>query len=266
MFKKLTTVLSVLCFSAFAFADGAEGDIKISGEVILDIVSEYNFRGVNQEDEGLIVQPAVDLDIGLTETFSIVVGAWGSVHGEETGSDNGWDELYEVDYYIGAQLQVKDIALGLAYKWYTSPNDAFNTVEEVALVATYNDSKHWENGFSGLQPHISIAIETENATDGGDEGVFLEIGISPTLPLVNIADRDVTLSVPVTLGFSLDEYYAISDDDGLGYVEVSTIVNVPLVGNWTLHAGPVFLWLIDDIDQSNDNFEVIGKIGASLSF
>lgn len=254
-----------------------------------DVYSKYYFRGIIQEDQGVIFQPWGEVGVSLysneeAEAFSsldFTVGIWNSFHSEHTGAaGSGPDIWYESDIYVGLGFGiVGDLSGSVTYTAYTSPNGAFNTVEEVALGLDYDDTSLWEDagieGFS-LAPSVTIAFETDNTAFGPDEGIYLQLGIEPSFAITN---TPVTLSFPVTVGLSIDDYYeavegSSTDQDTFGFVQAGIVASMPLevipaeFGAWDLSAGVYFLHLGNNLEDANssDDFEVIGKLGLSMSY
>tara|TARA_Y100000034_G_C6900069_1_gene415943 strand:- start:1945 stop:2829 length:885 start_codon:yes stop_codon:yes gene_type:complete len=251
---------------------------NITGEVNIDVYSQYFFRGIYQEDDGLIAQPSLELNWKAFENASLVFGTWNSFHSEETGADgSGLEALYESEFYAGVDFPVptlENVNATVLLSSHTSPNDAFGTYNEIDFTLGYDDSEFWNvdiPGFEGLQPSITLVTEIDGAADGGDEGSYLELGIAPSVTIVEDAQHPISLTVPVVVGIGLDDYYesAVSGSgNGIGFVDVGLDFQRPLAKNVKLTAGPHFLWLTEDTDvfNSGDNFEIIGRIGVSISF
>ena len=60
---------------------------RLSGVFALTAVSQYFFRGILQENQGLILQPSLELNYSLFEggtgaltSSTLTLGAWNSVH------------------------------------------------------------------------------------------------------------------------------------------------------------------------------------------
>lgn len=103
---------------------------------------------------------------------------------------------------------------------YTSPSDAWEHVEEVNLSAAFDDSESlggWTMRPRTLLQHLRRGA---NFTDGADArpGTYLELGIAPG-PDAAFGETTVEIRFPVTVGFSLHEYYEDADgnDDTFGY-------------------------------------------------
>ncbi|MFU8829655.1 MAG: hypothetical protein ACNA8P_09515, partial [Phycisphaerales bacterium] len=157
---------------------------------------------------------------------------------------------------------------------FSSPNDAFNYLDEIALTFAWDDSG-WINGFT-LAPYATLALEVGGGqATGDDRGLFLGLGIEPSHTFEATPIGDLTLSLPIEVGFSLDDYY--QDDDGdnkaFGYLTIGLGASVPLpfpsgFGAWSLSAGVDYLILGSSNKALNDgdSAEWIIHAGISVEF
>lgn len=289
-------------------AAGADGPNlgRVSLSLASDFVTGYYFRGIAQEAQGLIWQPAVEVGFSLSEnsdnlvsSLSLVGGIWGSLHSEGTGAVSGPSKWYEADLYAGIAMTLGDsFSSNVLYTAYTSPNGAFNDVEEVSIDLAYDDSALWADqglfslsGFDGFQPYILFAFEVNDQADGGNgnaagfnEGTYLELGVSPSMLLIDSENQPITMSVPVALGLSLEDYYEFTDstgartDESFGYLKVGLLFSTPITaipsdfGSWEAYAGVDFLFIGESAAQANNTgrddigFEVIGSFGISMGY
>src|SRR5690349_15949259 len=100
----------------------------VKGAWGLDLTNQYFFRGILQENQGLIVQPWVELGYDLYEGDDAVrdldakFGFWNSVQEEPGGNGGDW---YECDFYLDASMQFRERwQFNARYTAYTSPNNA----------------------------------------------------------------------------------------------------------------------------------------------
>ena len=254
---------------------------KVSVSAGSDWTSAYFFRGILQEDQGLILQPWAELGLNLGRV-DLSLGSWNSFHDEQTGAgeDTTSDSWYEADFYLGLATPINEmLSLSVTYTSYTSPNDAFDTVNDLAFGLGYDDS-----GSEGLalNPSLTVIFETDGQADqngeptGTDEGVYVEIAIAPSFsPSADGALSNLSVEVPVTLGLSAEDYFedGDGDDDTFGYLDIGIEGSLPLAvpadsGVWSLTAGVHFLYLGDNLEQINndDDFEVIGTLGVSMEY
>lgn len=278
-----TALLTCLAAPAAAQdpADPNTGAITVSGAV--DFANAYMFRGIRQETDGLIMQPYLDLGINLyngegsLKSFGINVGSWNSLHG---GGDSGTNNTrnaklwYESDFYTTFNFGlVNGVTAGLTYTAYTSPNDGFTSVKEIAFKIALDDSS--QLGKFSLKPYGLIASEMDTSTNTGQAdagkkaGTYLELGIAPgySWPKFSVA-------VPVKVGISLRDYYEhpiTQEDSSFGFASVAGIVTYPLTskatkfGSWNVHGGveyqrlgttaEEFLYL-GDLSSADDPAEV----------
>lgn len=268
-------------------APAAAEEKRIHFRFAADWTSAYYFRGIRQEDDGFIFQPSAELSFDLASweggSFKAFFGTWNSFHDEETGVPQGEesdfsDTWYEADLYGGVAVTLGNFGFSALYTTYTSPSDAWETIDEVILGASYDDSSLWgESGFA-LNPSLTFAIETSaDYADGADtqRGIYLQPGLSPgfsaTLPLL----QEVDFAFPIVVGLSLDDYYEDStgEDNAFGYVSVGGKMTFGLpipssFGDWKLSLGVYGLFLGDTTKEFNDDdeTEVIGSVGISIEF
>jgi len=262
--------------------EGDKADLsRLSFSLGADVTNAYYFRGFLQEDSGFILQPWADLafDIYQSDDASVNVqaGSWNSFHGEATDagtSDDFLEHWYEADLYAGMGATLGPWTVDARYYFFMSPSDAFGTVDEFTFTLGFDDSE-WMGAWA-LNPRALLAIETgSNATNGFDNGVYLELGVEPGWMTDLGGLREVEISFPLVVGLSLSDYYKgeNGEDDVFGYVSFGATVAMPLggestLGAWTVTMSVQGLYLGDAASSFNDNddIEAIGAIGVSVSF
>ncbi|MGC4084006.1 MAG: hypothetical protein QM736_18325 [Vicinamibacterales bacterium] len=224
----------------------------------LDVVSSYLFRGIRQHATGVAIWPATNANVAWHSSdtglrgASLDIGTWNSLHTGDTGADGPTGKLwYESDFYTTVTLGVAHgIGLGATYTAYTSPNNAYTTVKEIAVKVAVDDTAAL--GRAAMKPYALVAIEVDTApgvgqADGGRRaGRYLELGVAPgrSWPRASI-------TVPVKVGLSLADYYErnvgnettpVFEDSRFGFASVAGVVTVPLgvstrFGTWNLRGG-----------------------------
>lgn len=244
---------------------------RLSFTLGADWVSSYFFRGYVQEDRGFIVQPHAEVGFELVrpdrpEGFGVTLsaGTWNSFHSEKTGSTgDGVESWYESDLYAQLSVACGRLSVGAGYTFYLYPNSDFSTVQELSLTAAYELDEGTLFGKALGTPSVGVFIETDNSNVSGDESVYLELAFGPAFEVLG---GRATVSVPVTVGLSLDDYY----DDAFGYVAVGVDVAIPLTsGEWgdaSLTLGGRLLVLGDAARAANGGDDVDGYAYAGLSF
>jgi hypothetical protein len=265
-----------------ADAPGEPVGSAIGVQLNLDFTTGYFYRGIVQEDSGLIVQPAARVTVNLLESEALkldaFVGAWNSFHGQKTGSRTHGDfseYWYEADLLGGVTLTRGKLALTTSYTFLTSPNDAFETVQELGFTLALDDSE-WLGAWA-MKPYATLAFETgADASDGADSdtGTYLELGIGPGFSF-DAGKTPVTITFPASVGLSLSDYYQDSagDDETFGFAQIGVRASVPLgepgrYGAWTLGGGVALLLLGDHTSDYNagDDAEVIATVGVQGNF
>jgi hypothetical protein len=239
--------------------------VAITGGV--DFMSAYVFRGIYQEDSGTIMPPYADVGIALGKGVSLNVGNWNSIHSGPSGHRGHGNAWYEADYYGSVTFTAGKLKPGVLFTSYTSPNEAFGSVHELAGVLAYDDSA---SAFP-LSPKVIIGTELHGQADGGaGRGTYLELGIRPALA----AAKALTFYIPVKVGMSLNNYYeGPTGSNRFGYFDTGVIASVPLgflsgTGSWEAHGGVDFLWLGDNMKllNSGDRFKPVGVVGVSFAY
>jgi len=252
--------------AAPAMAQDAPPTVTVSAGI--DLTNQYMFRGIRQHSSGIATWPFIDLGVGAFQgegalkSVGINVGSWNSAH----SSPGGW---YESDAYATLSLGFGGgVALASTYTSYTSPNDSFTHVKEVAFKLSVDDSAAL--GSAALKPYGLVAFElaTEPGryqADGGLEGGrYLELGIAP-----GVSGSNASLTIPVKVGLSVGNYYELDGvDNKFGFFSVGGLVTVPLGSHFNVHGGAEFQALGDTTKALNqgDGSQVIGSLGFGFSY
>ncbi|MBB6430949.1 TorF family putative porin [Algisphaera agarilytica] len=240
-----------------------------------DVVSTYMFRGIEQEDSGLIVQPYVEVGAPLGDTgLDFTLGTWSSIHSNATGAvAGGPSNWYESDLYAGLGYAINDqFAVSATFTGYYSPNNAFADIEEIAFGVEYDDSEAL--GDYAFAPYALLAIETRDA--GGSEDVYLELGGAFSAFFIESEDLPVELSFPIALGLSIDDYYtdAGGDNEFFGFFKIGAAASMPLdfipsdYGVWSASAGLDLYFVNDDAGllDDGDDFEIAALLGVGMEY
>ena len=261
---------------------------KVSFSTGVDFSHAYFYRHFKQEREGFVAQPYGEMNFNVysdddgfgLSRITFTLGQWNSLHTGPTGADGSAENTaawYESDYYTGVTLAIDNWEAGITYTSLLSPNDSFTTVQELAFGLAMDDSSIL--GALSLQPHVLLVLEVKGQTDGGDsEGVYLELGVEPGLDII---DGAASVSFPVSLGFSLINYYenGISTDtpfgfnDNFGHFDAGAVIAVPLgmpeaYGSWELTGGIHLIALGSYLERINDGdgVQAIGSLGISVGY
>lgn len=244
-----------------------------------DFANAYFFRGYLQNKEQFNSQFWMDAGFDIAETgdttWTANVGIWNAFDdGDAAGvSDSFTENWYEADFYFGLGFEHNKWSGSATYTFYTSPADAFGTVEELIFGFGYDDSE--DLGKWALSPSLTLAVETDESADGLDSGIFLGLGVEPGVSFDSEGFENFGLSFPAEVGLSLSDYYqdGAGDDETFGYFQVGAVASVDLpisagYGAWTVSAGVHGLFLGDTPEAVNDgdSSEVFGTVGLSISY
>ena len=258
-------------------ASPASAQVVVTGG--LDLVNQYNFRGIRQNTDGVSIWPYIDFGFtpfmgdGGLKTVGVNVGTWNAFNSQiddftnldgETTS-NKW---YESDLYATVAFGFGTTALGVTYTSYTSPANLFTHVKELAFKVSADDSAVL--GRAALKPYALIAFElgTElgvGQADGGFEaGRYVELGVAP-----GVSGARASFTLPVKLGLSVGDYYELNGTDHkFGFFSVGGLVTVPMGSQLNVHGGVEFQALGETTEALNgdDASEVILSIGLGFAF
>jgi hypothetical protein len=236
-------VLAVVLWASPAWAQDPPPVVVTGG---LDLVNQYNFRGIRQNTDGVSIWPYVDFGFtpyrgdGGVKTVGVNVGSWNAFHSQiddftnldgETTS-NKW---YESDFYATLGLGFGTPSLAFTYTSYTSPANLFAHVKELAVKLSVDDSAQLGRG--ALKPYALVAFELsdDGQADAGDaKGTYVELGVAP-----GYAGSRASLAVPIKLGLSASDYYEFGtgEDSKFGYFSIAGLVTVPMGAHANIHGG-----------------------------
>ncbi len=288
--RKITTSrIRVLGATAAALAIGfpvtaqadetAERPSRVSGIAQVDLSNAYYFRGIKQERDGIIVQPWAELYLNLYQAedgpirdVSIGAGVWNSIHGDGTLAEHSPTSIYETDWYPLISIGLPGgLTWTTTYYFYTSPNGAFSTAQELNFKLAWDDSETL--GRFALAPWANLAYETDRTAFGDRKGVGVQMGIAPTLYAHDDERFPIEVTFPIELGLSIDDYYEETgvSNDTFGYLSWGLSVRIPLGfldpswGAWAVTAVGKGYTFGDSLEEANGGDELQAQGVGSLS-
>jgi hypothetical protein len=245
----------------------------------LDMVNQYNFRGIRQNADGVSIWPYIDFGFtpyrgdGSLKTVGVNLGTWNAFNSEIDGFTNRDGETtgnkwYESDLYATVSFGLGTPTLAVTYTSYTSPANLFSHVKELAFKVSADDSAVL--GRAALKPYALIAFELGTKpglgqADGGPEaGRYVELGVAP-----GFSGSRASFALPVKLGLSVGDYYELDGEDHkFGYFSVAGLVTVPMGSQLNVHGGVEFQALGETTEFLNggDASQIIGSIGLGFAF
>jgi len=240
----------------------------------MDAASSYMFRGIYQEDRGVVAPAFLDMKIPLYAgrgRFSAVranVGMWNSFHSGPTGAQGRSSAWYEADYYASLTATAGHWSPGVIFTLVTSPNDAFSTVYELGASVEYDDS---DRRFP-LAPRAFIVAEVAGQMDGGSvPGRYAEVSIKPTRSLGRSGPMSFAMAMPVKSGASLHGYYESGTTGSPFFASAGLVPSVAVAGprvSFELHAGLELMRLgaAPSAFNAGHHTKPIVTVGASVTY
>lgn len=240
--------------------------------VAFDVPSVYVLRGLVQEREPAFTgQSLVDLTAtlssgdGAVKRMALNLGWWSSYHTGASGT-SGPSQLshYEEDFFAMLNLRFGgNLDVDAGYRARTSPNRMFGTVNEAQLRVAHTGR---------FNPYGVLVFELgdESADGGRNKGSYAELGMAPRFA----ARGRATLSVPVRIGLSLQDYYeTFGQDSRFGFFAVGGLVTWPLgttgrFGAWHLRGSADVYALGDTPKMFNDGkgTKAVALIGVGITY
>lgn len=257
-------------------ADGGAIDVSAT----FNVMNQYVFRGVRQNDTGVAMWPAGDIGLnvhsgeGTVKRVRLKFGFLNSLHTGDTGSGGptgrSWYES-RVSGALAMQL-AGGVSVEGSYTTFMSPNDMFSTTKEVAIKVAMDD--HHSLGDAALNPYAFIAFEVDAGTgegqlDGGMKaGRYLEFGVAP-----KYSTRRIGFAAPVSVGLSIGDYYELATEDHtFGFASIGGIATVPVrrspaAGSWNVRGGVQYqlLGTTPKAFNGGDRTQLVGSIGVEFS-
>jgi len=214
------------------------------------------FRGVRQLENSPIVKTNVDIRANVIDTDGFALRPYIGIQNSfaERSTANPPLSFYEADIYMGLDWTFKALTIRTAYDAHPSPNGSFATIHEVEVSAWYDDAELWKS--TGLPfklaPHAGLYRELRDnnntpflRSDPRRLDTYIEAGITPQVSISPMGEKmPITISAPVTMGFSPDHYYDLSGlghTASIGYLSASLIGSIPVpiperFGHWQYEA------------------------------
>lgn len=281
---RLFTTAAVLgAIATPAIAQEEEG-AAITASASVDYVSHYVFRGYEQDesDIGAGIQPGIEFTLPVDDGIGLTVGTWGSIHtdtaeaGTTTPGKSNPNYWYEQDVYAGLGFDIGDLSISTGLTYYTYPSSAANIdITEYYISVGFDDSELL--GDFAFNPYALLAIELQKNA-AADEAIYMELGGEFAVPM---GDAPFSLSIPVAVGLSIEDYYNDATGGGnfWGFVSVGAIASVPMsdligtdeyFGAWDLSGGVVMYFMNSDVGgispntaNEGDNYQLVVTAGLS---
>ena len=252
--------------------------LHVTGEVGMETAGFFRgvFDDVPEDLDAVEIGPTLRLTLelpsaGLVREPSLTVGSGNNFWTDEVlpTDDDSLDDWFESDNFVGLATGLgEDWQAALTYTHYGSPNDVSPTAEEVAVAAKYAGLSL---GGVALAPQLKAAFPVDEG-----EGAFLQLSTAPALPRSGFLGSDVSITLPLTLGLGIADYYGPETDEA-AYLSAGAAVSVPLplppdYENWALGASASLLWREDDLADADppvadgENVVAIGGLAITVAY
>jgi len=275
--KRVLASMSILLLSSAAWADpttqpadsSSSSPWSISAQVT--DTSAYFFRGDNQGDDNhLIIQPELTIGYSFYSsdkqlTITPYLDLWGNLTDKHFGNEDNW--FNELDITPGVEFKTGRVDFSVEAITYYSPVDAFKLYEEGGFKLGFDDTGLTPLPFA-LNPHLDAYQQITRTADNAPMGSYMELGLAP---LFNIAKLPMTVTIPVTLGTSLQHYYhdAAGADQFVGFGSAGVLVTWNVTDHWSIAGGADYYRLFAQnlIDDNNgDHSTVVGHMTLGYSY
>ncbi len=258
---------------------------RISADAGVTFTTDYISRGIQLENQGLIAQPYGNIYFtafegsGTMSKLTLFGGVWSSLHSEHTGASptSFVESWFEFDWDVGFAIDIGKFNLNVMYIEFLSPNDAFGTARNLQLKLSYNDS---DSKFP-ISPYAIVFFELDGkAGTGRDEGIYVELGIAPGIPLGSGANA-AKLTFPIYVGLGFSDFYgnADGDDETFGYAAAGVVYSTPIpflsdagYGAWTFSVGGYFYYFGEGTQDANEaigtdtEYDFVGSMSIGVAF
>ena len=257
------------------------------------LTTAYYARGILQENQGVIGQPWAEIQLHLFQKdfvsdIYVFARTWNSFHSGPSGSESNFSSSpaswYESSFSAGLGVKLCNaLTVSGGYTINFSPNDRFDTIEELFLRGDLDDRFLWKGfdneyiQFDGIRPYGLFAWESDGQRDAGrNRGVYAEVGINPGITLTPDPEFTARISAPITVGLNIFEYYETPNkgDAPYGFTNVGLRGELPLgwipskYGEWTLFVQGTWYHLDQNLSKLNseDNTGLIASGGLTFNY
>lgn len=276
MNKTSTTVaaFAAACFAGTAFAGPAPAPAPskrvvetleescITGNIGLDVTSNYISKGVMWVNQGAILSPYADLSFRFAKNVGFIDSASVDLGFQSVYSDNarnlagpgalaaGTGNWLEFNFTAGLTLEIDKLSVSPYYKIYQSPSNFFQNTYTTGIRLAYDDSDLL--GAWALHPYALVELQLQNSRGNNfpavaplgfnGRGQYYEVGITPSHSY-----GDLTLSLPIKAGFGSGGFYL--GNRGFGFFSVGLSADYALnfvpacLGKWTLQSNVSYVRL-----------------------
>ncbi|MCK5236396.1 MAG: TorF family putative porin [Deltaproteobacteria bacterium] len=247
---KLIAVLALLVMLAFIPAKSNAADVE--GELTVDILNTYVWRGINFGGNEGVIQPGLGASFG---GFSI--GFWSDYDAE-------MNKHVETDFMLSYSTEARGIGLEFGYIYYAL-DGALDTTE-IYLGVSFDYI---------LNPEVTLYYDLKEG-----DGAFLVVGIGHTFEISEDLSLDLSASSGVNFGNEVMGYNEDGETfNGMYYGELGAAVNVEITDSITITPKIAYSFALGDDGKfaiesfnggsgitSDETAILYGGVGVAVSF
>ena len=233
--KKLQITTAAIGLMSIASLSTAKAELEgaLTGSISLDMNSHFISYGANVHGNGdnpdWSFHPALSINYAINDQWTFTTGFWLDVNDNPT-PDNASPsfETRETDVWVGLSYTTGITTIsGTFQNWQYA-----GASEEVFDLGISLDTF--------LSPSLTIHKRFNAGGSGGFEGTFAVLGFKHGFDVTD----DFSVSVPVSIGWALDEFH--TTEDGYGFASVG------LQGSLAINADSSFNFGVSHYDTDSD--------------
>jgi len=254
--------------------DAGSFPVMISGGV--DVASAYFFRGYQQADHGLIMQPYLNIFTAKTIQEDLIIRPYISLFNSTHFAPN--NRMADMsDVMLGAVTNWSGFMIDSRYAYYNMSPQMRTPVHELGAKVSYNLLALWDD-VEALKPFTLrpfAGVYGDLITDQDTVQLYANVGIEPTWRF-EVATTKIGLGMPIEWGLGGNKYYFNSDGSNAAYGYFSSGLTASIAlpvpegyGQWFLNTSVQYLHLAaDSVQVANEgrNDACVGKIGVSFVY
>lgn len=254
---------------------------RFSGNAGIDFRSQYNSRGIVVQDEGVTIQPYININYlvykgeGFINSVTATVGWWNDISTNTNVSSPAYTARIwtETDINAGISIQFADrFSFSSTFTDFTSPAGGYREGRFINNVLAYNDAGLISPNFS-LKPQFTFLYELPA---GGQAGLqpnawYFEPGLTPNITINTKSDYPINLALPLRVGLGNQFYNGTT----YGFFSVGPQITVPLAflsspsAKWNLNVGYLYYDLgktTAAIAPNGSRNQNVFNLGISVNF
>lgn len=253
----------------------------ISGDIGVNVVTAYYYRGVVFANHSYSVQPSANLNFkafqGDDFSTTVHLGIWSShsrpgqtIAGRVPQNPRNWTQF---NFTPGVTMTFGKISISESLHFYEYPNKGGESFEGLNSKISFDDSDLL--GALALNPSLThmkelsgksaVGILNTNGAKSGAEkgGNYWEAAVAPGASV-----GPVSLSVPLTVGFGSGNFY---QKNGYAYFAAGLNLGYTLpmpqnYGKWSATAGATCYNTDKAVTGNNQENDVVGSLGLGVAF